>query len=279
MNLMSVKGIDISNNNGTVDISALKSAGYSFLIAKATEETSFTDSYYISNIQTAKKIGMLTGAYHFARFTDIASATEEASHFKSIVLQKLPDFLALDIEYNDASGDLTLATNEFMSSIAEVGIPTLFYSYPEFIKEHYDTTIQQYNLWIADFDVSEPDIYCWNEYSIWQYTDDENGLDADNMTDSFYDLITNTSVEENDKMDNIVIYGNEVDKRAAEYLADYLKCPTIDGNIEYDYSNIQNIYCIGGAPTIGWTSYATKIITGSDRYDTVKQVLAFIGKI
>lgn len=276
---MSYKGVDISNVNGQVDINALKENGYSFVICKATEGSTFTDWYYISNIQAIKDSNMLSGAYHFARFNDVTKAQAEAEHFKAIVLQAKPDFVALDIEHDEAYGDLTEAANVFMDSIAEMGIPMLFYSYPEFIKEHFDTTVQQYNLWIADYGVSEPDIYCWDQYAIWQYTDDENGLDGDVMTEDFYNQVTNTIVEGEYEVENIVIYSNTIDKRAAEYLADFLQCPTIDGNIPYDYSKIKNIYCIGAAPTIGWTSYATKIITGSDRYDTIKQVLSFIGKI
>ena len=81
-------------------------------------------------------------------------------------------------------------------------------------------------------------------------------------------------------MKNLVVYGNSVDRRAAEYLADYLQCPTIDGNIPFDYSKIENVYCVGGKPSsFGWTGYADKIITGSDRFNTMIEVLKFINKI
>lgn len=82
---------------------------------------------------------------------------------------------------------------------------------------------------------------------------------------------------------NLVVFGNSIDRRAAEYLADYLQCPTLDGSIPFDYSNVENVICVGGAPTTngktGWTSYAKKIITGVDRYDTMVQVLKFIKRI
>jgi len=80
-------------------------------------------------------------------------------------------------------------------------------------------------------------------------------------------------------MENIVVYGNSVDKRAAEYLADYLNCPCFDGNMKFDYSKIKNVYCVGGEPSVKWTGYAKKIITGKDRYETVKEVLKFMGKL
>jgi N-acetyl-anhydromuramyl-L-alanine amidase AmpD len=88
------------------------------------------------------------------------------------------------------------------------------------------------------------------------------------------------NIEEEVKVKNLVVYGNSIDRRASEYLADYLGCPTLDGNIPYDYSNIENVICVGGKPKdLDWTSYAKKIITGSDRYDTMIQVLKYINKL
>lgn len=92
--------------------------------------------------------------------------------------------------------------------------------------------------------------------------------------------INNSKVEKVEyDMKNLVVYGNIVDKRAAEYLADYLNCPCFDGNMKFDYSKIENVYCVGGEPSVKWTGYAKKIIAGSDRYETVKEVLKFIGKL
>lgn len=82
--------------------------------------------------------------------------------------------------------------------------------------------------------------------------------------------------EEAKKVKNIVIYNNYVDKRAAEYLADFLGCATVDGTIaNYDYSTVENIYGVGG----GTFPSNAKIVKGTDRYDTVIAVLKQIGKL
>ena len=92
--------------------------------------------------------------------------------------------------------------------------------------------------------------------------------------------INNIKVEKVEyDMKNLVVYGNIVDKRAAEYLADYLNCPCFDGNMTFDYSKIENVYCVGGEPSVKWTGYAKKIISGKDRYETLKEVLRFMGKL
>lgn len=95
--------------------------------------------------------------------------------------------------------------------------------------------------------------------------------------------VTNKKINNDEKVvkkvKNLVVYGNQVDKRAAEYLADYLNCPVYDGNKAYDYSVIENVYCVGGEPSVAWTGYAKHKIAGSDRYETIKEVLKFIKKL
>ncbi|MDU1412768.1 MAG: N-acetylmuramoyl-L-alanine amidase [Clostridium sp.] len=77
-------------------------------------------------------------------------------------------------------------------------------------------------------------------------------------------------------VDNIVVYMNDIDKRAAEYLADYLVCPIMDGRrAPFDYSRIKNVYCVGGEKG-QFTSYCTKHIAGDNRYNTMQAILNFI---
>lgn len=82
-------------------------------------------------------------------------------------------------------------------------------------------------------------------------------------------------------MKNLVCYCNQVDKRAAEYLADHLQCPCIDATLPFNYNGVaENIIAIGGnADPVGFSGYTTKYIAGKDRYETLKEVLKFIGKL
>ena len=92
-------------------------------------------------------------------------------------------------------------------------------------------------------------------------------------------VVNNTVEKVEKKVENIVVYQNAVDKRAAEYLSDYLKCPVIDGLNDFDYSDIKNVYCVGGQGPRSFTGYCTKAIIGKDRFDTVIGVLKFIGRL
>lgn len=88
--------------------------------------------------------------------------------------------------------------------------------------------------------------------------------------------------EEKKKVKGIVIYGNDIDRRAAEYLADGLGLPTINAATNFDYSTVEQsgIYAVGGDKGT-YTSYLRdeNFISGSDRFETVKAVLNKLGKL
>ena len=92
----------------------------------------------------------------------------------------------------------------------------------------------------------------------------------------------NNDNEEEKKVKGIVIYSNDVDRRAAEYLADYLKLPTISSKTNFDYTTVEQsgVYAVGGDKGT-YTSYLKdeNFIAGSDRYETIKAVLKRIGKL
>lgn len=83
--------------------------------------------------------------------------------------------------------------------------------------------------------------------------------------------------EEERKVENIVVYNFGPDQRAAEYLADYLNCPTIANSRKFDYSTVKNVYAVGGEKK-NYTSYVNTLISGNNRYDTLQAVLNFIKK-
>lgn len=103
-----------------------------------------------------------------------------------------------------------------------------------------------------------------------------------NMIQKEMNSTTSQKVEEVKKVKGIVIYSNDIDKRAAEYLADYLKLPLIHSGTNFDYSTVERdgIYAVGGGKGT-FTGYLTdkNFIYGADRYETVKAVLKKIGKL
>lgn len=72
-----IQGVDISNNNGSVSFTYLRSHGISFVYAKG-DEACHTDSELASNIAKAAAIHMPIGIYDFARPGAISSRAEAA---------------------------------------------------------------------------------------------------------------------------------------------------------------------------------------------------------
>ena len=185
-----IKGVDISNLNGSISIDSIKNTGHNFLIAKATEGSTFVDKYYNSNIAKAKALGLVTGAYHFARFQDRAKAIQEANFFKQIAAGAKPDFVVLDFE-QQCSGDMTEACLTFLEIVVTIA-PALIYCNPSYIKTHLNSKITKYPLWVAHYEVNTPCFTLWSKYAMWQYTDKgqipriSGYLDLNYMSEAFY---------------------------------------------------------------------------------------------
>ncbi|MHC6180953.1 GH25 family lysozyme [Clostridium sp. JNZ X4-2] len=194
-----LKGIDISNLNGNVDMNLLKNAGYQFVFCRATEGTSGSgsrDEKYHQNIENAKKAELLTGAYHFSHFADKAKELTEIANFLDFIKGTDPDIVILDCE-NSCTGNMTDLCVDFLDKASKEAQP-LFYANPSWIKAHLNSRINEYPLWIAHYGVSKPSFTLWDNYSIWQYTDKGRisgiggYLDLNYMTEDFYKSLSDT---------------------------------------------------------------------------------------
>ncbi len=72
-------GIDVSNNNGTVDWPTVHKSGHDFAICKVSEGTTFTDAFYTRNIRACRAVGIRACGYHYA--TRGTTAVQQARYF------------------------------------------------------------------------------------------------------------------------------------------------------------------------------------------------------
>jgi GH25 family lysozyme M1 (1,4-beta-N-acetylmuramidase) len=102
-----VLGMDVSSYQGNVAWQTAYNNGARFAYVKATEGTSYTNPYFAQQYNGSYNVGMIRGAYHFAR-PNISGGTTQADYFAahgggwSADGKTLPP--ALDIEYNPYSG-------------------------------------------------------------------------------------------------------------------------------------------------------------------------------
>jgi GH25 family lysozyme M1 (1,4-beta-N-acetylmuramidase) len=67
---MPLWGVDISNNNGAVDLAQVRAEGFDFVACKVTEGTGFKDSYWPRNRDSARANGLILVGYHYVRDGD-----------------------------------------------------------------------------------------------------------------------------------------------------------------------------------------------------------------
>ena len=95
---MQAQGIDVSKYQGKINWTKVsKSKKVKFVYVRATEGASIRDSYYKSNIDKARKAGILVGSYHV--YSSKTTAYQQFANFKAVVVKKKQDLVpVLDIE-------------------------------------------------------------------------------------------------------------------------------------------------------------------------------------
>ncbi|MCC7247140.1 MAG: lysozyme [Lysobacter sp.] len=99
----SVAGMDVSGYQGNVNWSAAYANGARFAYVKATEGTYYTNPYFAQQYNGSYNVGMIRGAYHFAR-PDTTTGATQADYFVnrgggwSADGKTLPG--VVDLEYN-----------------------------------------------------------------------------------------------------------------------------------------------------------------------------------
>jgi GH25 family lysozyme M1 (1,4-beta-N-acetylmuramidase) len=157
-------GIDVSNNNGSIDWGAVAGAGVQFAVAKITEGTYFRDGYFVEFWAGMKWAGLVRGAYHFAKPSE-SGAEAEADYFVDAfgllgAALEAGDFVALDLEDPVADGDLSGWTLAWLRRVeSRLGFAPLCYTSPGYAQIHglaNRPEIGNYGLWLASWGVPTP---------------------------------------------------------------------------------------------------------------------------
>jgi lysozyme len=165
--------IDISHNNGTVNLQNAQAAGIVGIIHKATQGSTFADRMYQTNQQQALALGLLWGAYHFGNGDDGVS---QAEFFLNTVKPAAQTILVLDFESNTAGSTMSLQeARDFVTHVQSVtGIwPGLYGG--SYLKEQLgnqiDPILQNCWLWLAQYGPTAVLPPNWSKWTLWQYTD------------------------------------------------------------------------------------------------------------
>lgn len=166
-------GIDISHHQG---VNFLKqkfdTIKPGFVIMKATEGVSFTDSCYMTFASQAEEKGALLGFYHYARPDKGNLPKDEAAYFYQRVKPYVGKAIfVLDWEQKSLSYPVQWAL-EFLKEFERLsGVKPMIYVQQSYVK-YMDIIRQNGNgLWVARYTGAKtPDpITPYSFYAIWQY--------------------------------------------------------------------------------------------------------------
>ena len=171
-------GIDVSNWQGAVSWSKVKSAGITFAFMKASEGTYYTDSTLRANLTGAQQQGIYRGAYHFAR-PSVGSAPAQARYFVSRVgsfqgAGMLPPVLDLEATGGLSGSQLKTWVASWLQTTEQLtGRTPMIYVSPYFWIDHVQnsTAFTHYPLWIAHYTKGSPMVPGgWPTWTFWQRT-------------------------------------------------------------------------------------------------------------
>lgn len=167
-----IRGIDVSHFSEGVDWQEVKSQGYGFAFAKATEGNDYLDPKFNDNWPAMKQAGLIRGAYHFY-VTEDEPQTQAEFFIKTVKLEPGDFAPVVDIETigKDTPSGLIDRVKTFLSLIEKhYGITPIIYTGLDFWDENMNAQFGNYPLWIAEYGVSEPVIpKGWKDWHIWQW--------------------------------------------------------------------------------------------------------------
>lgn len=187
-----MRGIDISNHNGTIDFKKVRDSGIELVYIKATEGTTYQDPYLEINYNNAMGVNLKVGFYHFLVKT--SSPETQADNFYNKIKNKVSTLKpSLDLEVSGF--DVTDYALRFIKRFEELcNLKVVIYSSPYFINDNLDSRLDKYPLWVAHYGVSNPmnnDIwgsdYVGHQYSETGKVDGINGYcDLDNFYEGIF---------------------------------------------------------------------------------------------
>ncbi len=169
----------MSSYQGAIDWETISSQNIDFAFIKATEGSSYVDSYFEYNYVQALKTELHVGAYHFFSF-DSSGQTQADNFIKTVKKSEnmLPPVVDFEF-YGDKEknlpnaeivrAELTVLLNELENYY---NMRPIIYATEKAYNFYLDGHYTSYDLWIRNV-FSNPKTFSDQEWTFWQYTNRE----------------------------------------------------------------------------------------------------------
>lgn len=168
-----VKGVDVSYYQGSIDWSQAKGAGVKFAIARVSDGTTFEDPKFAPNWSGMKAQGIIRGVYQFFRpgQDPIKQADLLVDTITKLGTQPTDLPPVMDIESVDGQSTSTIRANmkKWLDRVEQrVGRKPIIYT-AAFMSGTIGTGWTAYPLWVANYGVSCPTMPSdWTKWKFWQ---------------------------------------------------------------------------------------------------------------
>lgn len=129
-----IKGIDISNNDNTIDFSGVAGDNVKYVYLKATEGKTFQDGYMDTYYNGCKNNNLKIGAYHFLVGT--SEPEDQAQNFYDTIKKYTWDLIPMldvETEFDELTDYVLRFINKFNELTSESNLKLGIYSYTRFI--------------------------------------------------------------------------------------------------------------------------------------------------
>lgn len=208
---MAIKGIDVSEFQGSIDWDKVKADGIKFAILKLGNiydaQSNYKDSKFDTNYKNAKAKGIKVGAYIYNYCNTIDTLKKGLEWaIKKLDGKKMDLPIYLDMEDKDIQGEtketLTNQCNEFAKYIKSKGYQVGVYANANWLKNELDMDKfdKDLSIWVAQYKVNKPQI---DNPDIWQYANDGSvsGISGNCDVNYLYneDIIEESGADTSDK--------------------------------------------------------------------------------
>lgn len=193
--LVNAKGVDISEHQGDINLSKVKSAGYSFVMIRCGQGGSgrIVDSEFADNVKKAEQLGMPWGVYLFTEACSTAAIKNEVAKIDKLLKEQkargykptLPIALDVEDESHIVNGGGWNASNiknitaVFVDEVRKLGYyPVIYTGYYQLRDWISAETISKCDVWLAQWNYA-PD---WTKnLGLWQYGGETNFLESNSI--------------------------------------------------------------------------------------------------
>ena len=185
------KGVDISSNNGSVDMEKIKNAGYDFVMIRCCygDDLSYQDdNQFQQNVSKCEQLGIPWGVYIYSYALNLTEAKSEVAHVKRLLKGKKPTMpVAFDMEDGDgykqrmgmpSNSMLVKICETFLTEMDNAGYYTVLYTNLSWINHVLNNSriIPKYDIWLAQWYTSCD--YTGANLGMWQYGGEVNYLES-----------------------------------------------------------------------------------------------------